>query len=125
MPRVKGGTTKRHRHKKVLELTKGHLGTKHRLYRRAHESMMHSLSYAYTHRKERKGDMRRLWITRINAATRLNGLSYSKFIQGLSKAGIELDRKILAELAVNDPAAFAQLVATAKENIPQAHDQSA
>jgi len=87
--------------------------------------MMHSLSYSYAHRKERKGDMRRLWITRINAATRLNGLSYSKFIQGLSEAGIELDRKILAELAVNDPAAFAQLVATAKENIPQAHDKSA
>ena len=123
MPRVKGGTTKRHRHKKVLELTQGHKGTKHRLYRRAHESMMHSLSYSYAHRKERKGDMRRLWITRINAATRLSGLSYSKFIQGLSKAGIELDRKILAELAVSDPAAFAQLVATAKENIPQAHDK--
>ena len=87
--------------------------------------MMHSLSYSYAHRKERKGDMRRLWITRINAATRLNGLSYSKFIQGLSKAGIELDRKILAELAVNDPVAFAQLVAKAKENIPQAHDKSA
>jgi large subunit ribosomal protein L20 len=80
--------------------------------------MLHSLSYSYAHRRERKGDMRRLWITRINAATRLNGLSYSKFIQGLSKAGIELDRKVLAELAVNDPAAFAQLVATAKENIP-------
>jgi len=123
LPRVKGGTTKRHRHKKVLELTQGHKGTKHRLYRRAHESMMHSLSYSYAHRKERKGDMRRLWITRINAATRLSGLSYSKFIQGLSKAGIELDRKILAELAVSDPAAFAQLVATAKENIPQAHDK--
>ena len=91
MPRVKGGTTKRHRHKKVLELTKGHLGTKHRLYRRAHESMMHSLAYSYAHRKDRKGDMRRLWITRINAATRLNGLSYSRFVQGLSEAGIELD----------------------------------
>lgn len=123
MPRVKSGPTKRHRHKKVLELTKGHKGTKHRLYRRAHESMMHSLSYAYAHRKERKSDMRRLWIARINAATRLNGLSYSRFIQGLSKAGIELDRKVLAELAVNDPAAFAQLVATAKENIPEAHDK--
>ena len=87
--------------------------------------MMHSLAYSYAHRKDRKGDMRRLWITRINAATRLNGLSYSRFIQGLSKAGIELDRKILADLAVNDPAAFAQLVATAKENIPQVHDKSA
>jgi large subunit ribosomal protein L20 len=122
LPRVKSGPTKRHRHKKVMELTKGQRGTKHRLYRRAHEAMMHSLSYSYAHRRERKGDMRRLWIARINAATRLNGLSYSKFIQGLSKAGIELDRKVLAELAVNDPAAFAQLVATAKENVPQAHD---
>lgn len=118
MPRVKTGPTKRQRHKKVLELTKGHKATKHRLYRRAHESMMHSLAYAYAHRRERKGDMRRLWIARINAAARLNGLSYSKFIKGLSKAGIGLDRKILAELAVNDPPAFAQLVATAKENVP-------
>ncbi len=84
---------------------------------------MHSLAYSYAHRKDRKGDMRRLWITRINAATRLNGLSYSRFVQGLSEAGVELDRKILAELAVNDPAAFAQLVATAKENTPQAHDK--
>ena len=123
MPRVKSGPTKRHRHKKVLELTKGHIGTKRRLYRRAHESMMHSLSYSYAHRKERKGDMRRLWIARINAATRLNGLSYSRFIQGLSNAGIELDRKVLAELAVSDPAAFAQLVTTAKESIPEAHDK--
>ena len=125
MPRVKGGVTKRHRHKKVLNLTKGHKGTKHRLYRRAHESMMHSLSYAYAHRKDRKGDMRRLWIARINAASRLNGLSYSKFIEGLSKTGIEIDRKILAELAVNDAPAFAKLVATAKENVSEAHDKQA
>lgn len=118
MPRVKGGVTKRHRHNKTLSLTKGHKGTKHRLYRRAHESMMHSLSYAYAHRKERKGDMRRLWIARINAASRLNGISYSKLIEGLSKAGVEIDRKMLAELAVNDPAAFAKLAATAKENVP-------
>lgn len=84
--------------------------------------MMHSLSYAYAHRKERKGDMRRLWIARINAASRLNGLSYSKFIEGLTKAGVEIDRKMLAELAVNDKSAFAKLVATAKENISEAHD---
>jgi large subunit ribosomal protein L20 len=122
LPRVKGGVTKRHRHKKVLNLTKGHKGTKHRLYRRAHESMMHSLSYAYAHRRERKGDMRRLWIARINAASRLNGLSYSKFIEGLTRAGVKVDRKMLAELAVNDRAAFAKLVATAKENISEAHD---
>lgn len=85
--------------------------------------MMHSLSYAYAHRKERKGDMRRLWIARINAASRLNGLSYSKFIEGLTRAGVEIDRKMLAELAVNDQAAFAKLVATAKENISEAHDR--
>jgi large subunit ribosomal protein L20 len=87
--------------------------------------MMHSLSYAYAHRKDRKGDMRRLWITRINAASKLNGLSYSKFIEGLSKTGIEIDRKMLAELAVNDPPAFAKLVATAKENVSEANDKKA
>lgn len=119
MPRVRGGVTTRHRHKKVLKLTKGHRGTKHSLYRRAHESMLKSLSYSYRHRRERKRDMRRLWIARISAATRLNGLSYSRFVEGLSKAGIGLDRKILAELAVNDPSVFAQLVAVAKENTQQ------
>jgi large subunit ribosomal protein L20 len=87
--------------------------------------MMHSLSYAYAHRKDRKGDMRRLWIARINAASRLNGISYSKFIEGLSKAGIEIDRKVLAELAVNDPPAFAKLAATAKENVSEADDKKA
>lgn len=122
MPRVRGGVTTRHRHKKVLKLTKGHRATKRSLYRRAHESMLKSLSYSYRHRRERKGDMRRLWITRINAAARLNELSYSRFIEGLSKAGVSLDRKILAELAVTDPAAFAQLVAVAKENIQQVND---
>jgi large subunit ribosomal protein L20 len=84
--------------------------------------MLKSLAYSYRHRRERKGDMRRLWITRINAAARLNELSYSRFIEGLSKAGVSLDRKILAELAVTDPAAFAQLVAVAKENIQQVND---
>jgi len=123
LPRVTGGTTTRHRHKKVLKLTKGHRATKHSLYRRAHESMLKSLSYAYRHRRERKGDMRRLWITRINAATRLEGLSYSRFIEGLSRAGIALDRKMLAELAVTDPTAFAQLVAVAKENIQQVDER--
>jgi len=125
LPRVTGGTTTRHRHKKVLKLTKGHRATKHSLYRRAHESMLKSLSYSYQHRRERKGDMRRLWIARINAATRLNGLSYSRFIQGLSIAGVALDRKVLAELAVSDPAAFSQLVSVAKENIGQSNDQQA
>ncbi len=122
MPRVRGGVTTRHRHKKVLKLTKGHRATNRSLYRRAHESMLKSLSYSYRHRRERRGDMRRLWITRINAAARLNELSYSRFIEGLSKAGVSLDRKILAELAVTDPAAFAQLVAVAKENIQQVND---
>ena len=84
--------------------------------------MLKSLSYSYRHRRERKGDMRRLWIARINAATRLDGLSYSRFIEGLYKAGVALDRKILADLAVTDPAAFAQLVAVAKENIQQVND---
>jgi len=87
--------------------------------------MLHSLSYAYRHRKERKGDMRRLWIARINAATRLNGLSYSMFVQGLSKAGIVLDRKMLADIAVRDPDAFAQLVAAAREKTRKAHDRQA
>ena len=125
MPRIKGGVTTRHRHKKVLKLTKGHRATKHSLYRRAHESMLKSLSYSYRHRRERKGDMRRLWITRINAAARLNGLSYSRFIEGLAKAGVSLDRKILAELAVADPSAFTQLVSVAKENIQQVNDSQA
>ena len=125
MPRVTGGTTTRQRHKKVLKLTKGHRATKHSLYRRAHESMLKSLSYSYQHRRERKGDMRRLWIARINAATRLNGLSYSRFIQGLGIAGVALDRKVMAELAVSDPAAFSQLVSVAKENIGQSNDQQA
>jgi large subunit ribosomal protein L20 len=125
LPRVKGGTTTHHRHKKVLKLTKGHRATKHSLYRRAHESMLKSLSYAYQHRRKRRGDMRRLWITRINAAARLDGLSYSRFIEGLTKAGVALDRKMLAELAVADPPAFAQLVAVARENSQQVHDRQA
>ena len=119
MPRVKGGTTTHHRHKKVLKLTKGHKGTKRSLYRRAHESMLKSLAYSYQHRRERRGDMRRLWIARINAGARLNGLSYSRFIEGLNKAGVAIDRKILADLAIADPAAFAQLVTLAKENAQQ------
>lgn len=114
MPRVKGGPRERRRHKKVLQQTKGHRGVRHRLYRRASESRLHALSYAYAHRRERKGDMRRIWIQRINAAARLNGLSYSRLIDGLKKAGIEVDRKVLAELAVHDPASFAAVVEQAK-----------
>ena len=114
MPRVKGGPRARRRHKKVLKLAKGQRGTKHALYRRANEAMLKSLWYAYRDRRNRKRDFRRLWITRINAAARLNGLSYSRFIHGLGKAGVEIDRKILAELAVNDAEAFAKLAEVAK-----------
>jgi large subunit ribosomal protein L20 len=114
LPRVKGGPRARRRHKKVLEFTKGQRGTKHALYRRANEAMLKSLWYAYRDRRNRKRDFRRLWITRINAAARLNGLSYSRFMHGLGKAGVEIDRKILAELAVNDADAFAKLVEVAK-----------
>ena len=115
MTRVKRGVTAHHRHKKVLKLTRGHRASKHSLYRRAHESLLKSLSYAYRHRRERKGDFRRLWIARINAAARAEGLSYSRFMAGLAKAGVEVDRKLLAEMAVADPAAFSQLAVVAKE----------
>ncbi|MBU2008366.1 MAG: 50S ribosomal protein L20 [Chloroflexi bacterium] len=108
--RIKRGKVVRRRHKKLLELTAGHRATRHNLYRRAHDSMLHALSYAYRHRRERKGDMRRLWIARINAACRQAGLTYSVFMAGLKKANIALDRKALAELAVRDPQAFAQVV---------------
>ena len=114
MPRVKRGVTAHARHKKVLKLTKGHRASKHSLYRRAHESMLKALSYQYAHRRERKGDMRRLWITRVNAAARLAGLSYSQFMHGLKLAGVEVDRKILAELAYADGDDFTQLVGVAK-----------
>ena len=117
MPRVKGGVVTRRRHKKILKLTKGQQGARHSLYRQAHESMLKSLSYAYRHRRERKRDMRRLWICRINAAARADGLSYSVFINGLNKAGVEVNRKILADLAVRDPMAFSQLVEVAKEEL--------
>ena len=117
MPRVKRGVTAHRRHKKVLALTKGHRATKHSLYRRAHESMLKSLSYAYRHRRERKGDMRRLWILRINAASRAQGLKYGEFMNSLKQAGIEINRKMLAEMAVREPEAFANLVSIVKENV--------
>lgn len=110
MPRVKKGVTAHRRHKKVLAMTKGHRATRHSLYRRAHESMLHSLSYAYSHRRERKGDMRRLWISRINAAVRAYGINYSQFIDSLRKSNIGLNRKLLADMAVREPDHFAQLV---------------
>lgn len=117
MTRIKGGTVTRRRHKKVLKQTKGHRGTKHSLYRRAHESLLKALSYSFRHRRERKGDFRRLWIVRINAAARQEGISYSKFMDGLKKAGVEIDRKMLADMAVREPAAFSKLVTIAKKEI--------
>jgi large subunit ribosomal protein L20 len=99
----------------VLRITKGQMGTKHRLFRRANEAMLKSLWYAYRDRRNRKRDLRRLWIARINAAARQNGLSYSRFMHGLKVAGVEIDRKILAEMAVNDAMAFSRLAELAKE----------
>lgn len=114
MPRVKGGTIHAARRKKVLNEAKGYFGSKHRLYRTAKEQVMHSLSYAYRDRRQKKRDFRKLWITRINAACRNNDISYSKFINGLAKAGVEVNRKMLSEVAINDPAAFTALVNVAK-----------
>ena len=114
MPRASSGVVARRRHKKVLELTKGHRASKRTLFRRAQESMLKSLSYAYRHRRERKGDMRRLWICRINAAARADGISYSQFMSGLKKANVEVNRKMLADMAVKDPQAFSQLVTVAR-----------
>ena len=114
MPRVKGGPRERRRHKKVLRQTKGHHGVRNRLYRRASESRLHALSYAYAHRRERKGDMRRIWIQRINAAARLHGVSYSRLMHGLKQAEVEIDRKVLAELALHDPEGFAAVVRQAQ-----------
>jgi len=116
MSRVKGGVVTRRRHKKILKMTKGQWGTKHRLFRRANEAMMKSQWYAYRDRRNRRRDLRRLWITRINAAARLNGLSYSRLIHGLKGANVELDRKILADLAVRDPQTFASIVELAKQS---------
>ena len=114
MSRVKGGAVTRRRHKNIIRMAKGHRGSRHKLFRQANESVMHALRYAYEHRRDRKGQFRRLWITRINAAARLNGLSYSKLIDGLGKAKVEIDRKVLADLAVRDQAAFAKIAETAK-----------
>jgi large subunit ribosomal protein L20 len=116
LPRVKKGVAAHRRHKKVLAMTKGHRATSHSLYRRAHESMLHSLSYAYSHRRERKGDMRRLWISRINAASRAYGVSYNQLMNRLKRSGIDINRKMLADMAVREPDAFAQLVRSAQNN---------
>ena len=115
MPRVKRGVTTHHRHKKILAMTKGQRASRHTLYRRAHEAMLHSLSYAYQHRRERKGDMRRLWILRVNAASRAHGLKYGQFMNLLKRSGIAINRKMLAEMAVREPEAFSSLINTARE----------
>ncbi len=117
MPRVKRGVTSHRRHKKVLALTKGHRGTKNSLFRRANESMLKSLSYAYAHRRERKGDMRRLWISRVNAASRAEGLTYGQFIYGLRMSGVEINRKMLADIAVREPESFSSLVTMARQQV--------
>ena len=114
MARVIGATTTRRRHKKILKLAKGYFGGKSKLYRTANEAVMKSLQYAYIGRKLKKRDFRSLWITRISAAAQANGINYSRFINGLKKANIDLNRKVLAELAVSDPAAFAAIAEKAK-----------
>ena len=115
MARVKNGATTKARHKKVLKQAKGYFGSKHRLYKTAKEQLMHSGQYAFRDRKQKKRDFRKLWITRINAACRANEISYSRFIEGLTKAGVEVNRKMLSEIAINDPKAFAELVQVAKD----------
>ncbi|MDO6846851.1 50S ribosomal protein L20 [Priestia megaterium] len=117
MPRVKGGTVTRKRRKKVLKLAKGFFGSKHRLYKVANQQVMKSHMYAYRDRRQKKRDFRKLWITRINAAARMNGLSYSRLMHGLKLAGIEVNRKMLADLAVADGKAFAELATAAKKGL--------
>lgn len=114
MARVTSGVTNRKRHKKVLKQAKGYYGSKHKLYRPANEQVMKSLWYSYVHRRTKKREYRRLWITRINAAARTHGMSYSAFMGGLKKAGVEVNRKMLADMAVKDSAGFEQLVEVAK-----------
>ena len=115
MARVKGGTIHRARRKKVMKQAKGYFGSKHRLYKTAKEQVMHSLKYAYRDRRQKKRDFRKLWITRINAACRQNDISYSRFIEGLNKAGVEVNRKMLSEIAINDPKMFSEFVKIAKD----------
>lgn len=117
MPRVKTGVTAHRRHKKILKLAKGYKGSKSKQFKKANETVMKALYYARRDRRAKKGVFRRLWIARINAAARANGVSYSRLIAGLTKAGVEVNRKMLADLAISDANAFAQLVAVAKENL--------
>ncbi|MBR1718772.1 MAG: 50S ribosomal protein L20 [Bacilli bacterium] len=115
MARVKGGNIHHNRRAKVMKLAKGYFGSKHRLYKTAKEQVMHSLKYAYRDRRQKKRDFRKLWITRINAACRMNDISYSKFINGLNKAGVIINRKMLSELAIENPKAFTELVKVAQD----------
>ncbi|HDR7793375.1 TPA: 50S ribosomal protein L20 [Bacillus luti] len=117
MPRVKGGTVTRKRRKKMIKLAKGYYGSKHTLFKVANQQVMKSLMYAFRDRRQKKRDFRKLWITRINAAARMNGLSYSRLMHGLKNAGIEVNRKMLADLAVHDEKAFAELATVAKNNL--------
>ncbi len=117
MARVKGALSTRKRHKKILKLAKGYRGAKSKLYRVANQAVMKSLSYAYVGRKLKKRDFRSLWITRISAACKMNDINYSRFMNGLKKANIEINRKMLSEIAISDPQAFTQLVQTAKANL--------
>lgn len=119
MARVKRAVNAQKKRRTILESASGYRGQRSRLYRKAKEQMLHSQTYAYRDRRARKGDFRKLWITRINAGTRQHGLSYNRFVQGLKAAEVEVDRKMLAELAVNDPTAFAELVNVAKRNLPE------
>ncbi len=114
MSRIKRGVTAHRRHKKILAMARGHRGPRHKTFRSANESVLHALDYAYRDRRDRKGQFRRLWIMRINAAARLQGLTYGRLISGLNKAGVGVDRKILADLAVRDPGAFSAVAAQAK-----------
>jgi large subunit ribosomal protein L20 len=117
MPRAKTGFVRRRKHNKIKSLVKGQWNTRGRLFKRSNEAMMKSLWYSYRDRRVRRRDMRRLWITRINAAARLNGLSYSRFIYGLKQAEVELDRKVLADIAVRDPETFTKIAALAEQNL--------
>lgn len=120
MPRVKRGTLVKKRHKKILEAASGYFGGKRTLFKTANEQFARSGNYAYRDRRNRKRAFRRLWITRISAACRMNGLSYNRFIEGLTKTGVVIDRKILSDLAIRDPAAFAGLVSQARSAVPPA-----
>ena len=125
MARVKRAVNAQKKRRTVLEGASGYRGQRSRLYRKAKEQMLHSMQYAYRDRRDRKGDFRQLWITRINAAARANGMTYNRFVQGLKAAGVEVDRKVLADIAVTDPTAFAALVATARTALPAAGESAA